>query len=62
MIGGTCFHLSPTEAGVACSENKVIFWSSFYNYKWSEVLDRAESESTCSVTKGGLSAVFIYKA
>lgn len=54
-IGDTCFNLSPNEAAVACSDNKLLFCSSYYEYKWTETLDCSDSNSTCVAAKDGLS-------
>jgi len=57
VIGDTCSYLSASEAAVACSENKLLFCSSVYNYEWSEVMNCSDTGSTCSASNDGLSGV-----
>ncbi len=57
VVGDTCNGLPANQAVVACSDNKVLFCSSFYDYKWTETLDCSDTDSTCSASENGRSGV-----
>ena len=54
-VGASCEGIGASEARIACSENNIIFCSSYTDYKY-KVQSECGEGSTCQVAEDGKSA------